>query len=58
VTYDIEIVVPGSSKDYYFDIESSYDFLTTEIEFTLFGKDLNDGKSLIALAESQWYNEN
>lgn len=51
--YDIKIEVPSSN--YFFDIELSYDFLTTNMDFTLFGRD-NNGKS-VALGKPDIIND-
>lgn len=32
LTYDVEIKITDEANNYYFDIETRYDFLTTEIE--------------------------
>ena len=39
VNYDVKIEVPKANQQYYFDIELKHDFLTSEIDFTLFGID-------------------
>lgn len=36
LSYDIKIKVPNATADYYFDIETKNDFLTSELDFTAF----------------------
>lgn len=52
MSYDIEIKVPDFTKEYYFDIETKFDFLTTEVKFSLLGQDSKHNNELIMLSES------
>ena len=53
IRYDIEINLP--SPKYYFDIEIRYDFLTSDIDYDLFG--LDNKNSRVHLGRSEWINE-
>lgn len=56
LTYDIEIQVPDKTKTYYFDIETRFDFLTADIDLTLFVKDQKTSE-YIFVADDLWLNE-
>ncbi len=36
ITYDIELTLPKEFKQYYFDLESKYDFLVSDIHIPIY----------------------
>jgi hypothetical protein len=52
--YDIDIYVPN--HNYYIDIETKFDFLTTNIDLFLIGREDKSNK-IILLGQSQFENE-
>ncbi|CDW81429.1 laminin subunit alpha-like [Stylonychia lemnae] len=57
ISYDINVQIPDIKRQYYFDIETRFDFEVADVKIMLFAQNQKNKNDLIFLGESEWIDQ-